>query len=89
MLTAGVLDYERETTLDEVLAGLELPSQRFRADLGLAGLVEVIDLTVDGVRVTLMPTWSSRAERTPDVRESASFLSLIDQVLDRFQPMCS
>ena len=34
VLTAGVLDYERETTLDEVLAGLDLPSQRFRADLG-------------------------------------------------------
>ncbi len=37
VLTAGVLDYERETTLDEVLARLDLPSQRFRADLGPSG----------------------------------------------------
>ena len=74
-LTAGVLDYERETTLDEVLAGLDLPSQRFRADLrSPGGSVEVIDLTVNGVRVTLMPTASSRAERSPDMRESACFL---------------
>jgi hypothetical protein len=33
-LTAGVLDYEPETTLDEVLAGLDLPAQRFQASLG-------------------------------------------------------
>jgi hypothetical protein len=70
-LTAGVLDYERETTLDEVLAGLDLPSQRFQADLGLAGSAEGVDLTVGGVRVTLMPAASSRAERPPDPREAA------------------
>src|SRR4051794_25342907 len=85
-LTAGVLDYERETTLDEVLAGLDLPSQRFQADLGLAGSAQVIDLTVNGVRVTLMPTASSRAERSPDLQESACFLALTEQVLDRFRP---
>jgi glycosyltransferase involved in cell wall biosynthesis len=86
VLTAGVLDYERETTFDEVLAGLDLPCQRFRANLGLGGSVEVIDLTVNGVRVTLMPTASSRAERSPDMQESASFLDLADQVLERFRP---
>jgi glycosyltransferase involved in cell wall biosynthesis len=86
VLTTGVLDYERETMLDEVLAGLDLPSQRFRADLGHGGSAEVIDLTVNGVRVTLMPTASSRAERSPDMRESACFLNLADQVLDRFRP---
>lgn len=76
VLTAGILDYERETTLDEMLAGLDLPSQRFRADLrhpvvdavvarspDLATSVEVIDLTVGGVRLTLVPTASSRAEQ--------------------------
>src|SRR3954449_6403628 len=82
VLTAGVLDYERETTLDEVLAGLDLPSQPFKADLvrpvvamspDLASSVEVIDLTVNNVRVTLMPTASSRAERSPDSRESSCF----------------
>jgi hypothetical protein len=86
VLTAGVLDYERETTLDEVLAGRDLPCQRFRANLGLGRSVEVIDLTVNGVRVTLMPTASSRAGRSPDMRESASFLDLADQVLERFRP---
>ena len=85
-LTAGALDYERETTLDEVLAGLELPSQRFRADLGHGGSAEVIDLTVKGVRVTLMPTASSRVERSPKMQESERFLGLADQVLERFRP---
>ena len=89
-----MLDYERETTLDEVLAGLDLRSQRFRADLGrpvaarspdLASSVEVIDLTVSGARVTLMPTASSRAERSPDMQESARFLSLADRVLRSLQ----
>jgi hypothetical protein len=37
VLTAGVLDYERETPLDEVLGGLELPVQRFDAELGQGG----------------------------------------------------
>ena len=46
----------------------------------------MIDLTVNGVRVTLMPTASSRAERSPDMQESARFLDLADQVLERFRP---
>ena len=33
VLTAGVLDYEREMTLDEVLAELALLSHRFRDNL--------------------------------------------------------
>ena len=104
VLTAGGLDYECETTLDEVLAGLDLTARRFQASLGhpimarsadypvvarspdLATSVEVIDLTVNGVRVALMPTASSRAERSPDLRESACFLDLADQVLERFRP---
>ena len=94
-LTAGVLDYERETTLDEVLAGFDLPMQRFKADLrrpvvarspDLATSVEVIDLTVDGGRITLMPTAFSRTERSPDREESASFLDLADQVFKRCRP---
>ena len=75
-LPAGVLDYERETTLDEVLAGLELPLQMFRADLEPAGPAEVIGLKVNGVRMTIMPTASSRAERSPDRQEFARFLDL-------------
>ncbi len=63
VLTTGILDPERETTLDEVLATLELPCQRFRAEMASGRTAEVIDLTVNGVRVTVMPTASSRAER--------------------------
>ena len=33
-----------------------------------------------------MPTASSRAERSPDPRESAIFLELAEQVFDRFRP---
>jgi hypothetical protein len=85
VLTARVLDNERETTLDEVLGGLELPVQRFQAELGQGGRAEVIDLNANGVRATLLPTASTRAERSPDPRESALYLDLADQFLDKFQ----
>ena len=85
-LPTGILNPERETSLDEVLAALELPARRFQAELGTGGAAEVIDLSVNGVRVTLMPTVSSRAERSPDPRESASFLELAEQVFDRIRP---
>jgi hypothetical protein len=86
VLSAGVLDHERETSLDEVLAALELPTRRFQAELRSGGSAEVIDLSVNGVRVTLMPTASSRAERSPDPRESAVLLELAEHVFDRFRP---
>ena len=79
-----VLDPERETSLDEVLATLELPVRRFQAELGTGAAADVIDL--NGVRVTLMPPSSSRAERSPDPREAAVFLELAEQVFDRFRP---
>ena len=67
---------------------------RILADLGhpavagspdLARSVKVIDLTVGGVRVTLSltPTASSRAGRSPDMQESARFLDPADQVLEQ------
>ena len=58
----GLLDPERETPLDELLATLELPARRFQAGLGTGRAAEVVDLGVTGVRVTLMPTASSGAE---------------------------
>ncbi len=39
-----VLDPERQTSLDEVLAMLELPARRFQAELGAGRAAEVIDL---------------------------------------------
>jgi len=86
VLTTGILDPERETSLDEVFATLELLTQRFQAELRSGGSAEVIDLSVNGVRVTLMPTASSRAERSPNPREAAIFLELAEQVFDRFRP---
>ena len=62
VLTIGVLDPERETSLDEVLATLDLPTGRFQAELGPGRAAEVVDLGVNGVRVTVMPPASSRAE---------------------------
>jgi hypothetical protein len=82
----GILDPERKTSLEEVLAALELPVRRFQAELRMGRAAEVIDLSVNGVRVRLMPTVSSRAERPPDPRESAIFLDLAEQVFDRFKP---
>src|SRR5271157_3967560 len=86
VLTRGILDPERETSLHEVLATLGLPAGRFQARLGRGGVAEVVELGVNGVRVTVMPTASSRAERSPDPRESAIFLELAEQVLERFRP---
>jgi len=85
-LTCGVLDYQRETALDEALATMELPAERAGAGLSRGGSAEVIDLDVGGVRVTLMPTTSSRAEKSPNPREGAIFLDLANQVFERFQP---
>ncbi|MGO8897645.1 MAG: hypothetical protein ACLQU5_04765 [Isosphaeraceae bacterium] len=86
MLTTGILDPERETSLDEVLATLELPVQWFQAELRPGGSAEVIDLGVNGVRVTLMPTASSCAERSPSLQEATIFLDLPEQVFDRIKP---
>jgi glycosyltransferase involved in cell wall biosynthesis len=86
VLSTGVLDYEQETSLDEVMATLDLPVQRRRVVLGQQRTTEVIDMIVGGVRVTLMPTASSRPERSPSPNEAAVFLDLADLVLDRFRP---
>jgi glycosyltransferase involved in cell wall biosynthesis len=85
-LTAGVLDYERETSLAAVLGPMEVPHVRTRAKLSGGAEAEVVDLTLNGVRVTTMPTASSRAERAPDRAESAAFLDLAEQAMDRFRP---
>jgi hypothetical protein len=72
VLTTGILDPERETSLDVVFATLELPARRFQAQLGTGRAAEVIDLGVNGVRVTVMPTASSRAELPSHAPSSAS-----------------
>ncbi len=86
VLSAGVLDYERETGLEGVLAALGVPFRRDTAGLSGGGVVAVLDLTLRGVRATLMPTASSRPDRSPDRAESLAFLDLADQALGRFRP---
>jgi hypothetical protein len=61
VLSAGVLDPERETSLDEVLAAPELPARRFQAEMGGRGSAAVIDLSVNGAQVTLMPILAQEA----------------------------
>ena len=85
-LTCGVLDYQNETPLEDVLASIERPTSRVGASLSRGGEAEVFDLELDGVRLTLLPTAFSRAERAPSAREAALFLDLADQVLARFRP---
>ena len=63
--TCGVLDYQNETPLEDVLASIERPTSRVGAALSRGGEAEVFDLELDGVRVTLLPTAFSRAERAP------------------------
>jgi glycosyltransferase involved in cell wall biosynthesis len=85
-LACGVLDYQNETPLEDVLAAIERPCQRVGAALSHGGVAEVFDFALDGVRVTLLPTAYSRAERAPSPREAALFLDLGEQVLSRFRP---
>jgi glycosyltransferase involved in cell wall biosynthesis len=63
-----------------------LPFRRGEARLARGGAVKVFDLEQGGVRMTMFPTASSRAERAPSREEGALFLDLADQVLERFAP---
>ncbi len=85
-LTCGVLDYQNETPLEDILAAIERHAAPVAAALSLGGQAEVFDLDVDGVRVTLLPTSSSRADKAPNPREAAMYIDLATTVLDRFRP---
>jgi glycosyltransferase involved in cell wall biosynthesis len=87
-LTCSILDYQRETSVDELLKILELEgsARRLDASLGRGGTAEVVDLKLNGVRVTVMPTASSRAELAPGPLDGETFLDLARQVLGRFRP---
>jgi glycosyltransferase involved in cell wall biosynthesis len=85
-LTCGVLDYAQETPLEDVLATIDRPTTRVGTALSRGGEAEVFDLELAGVRITLLPTSHSRADKAPSEREAAIYLDLVDQVLDRFRP---
>ncbi len=84
--TCGVLDYAQETPLDDVLAAVDRPVPRVGAALSRGGEAEVFDLELGGVRITLLPTSHSRADRAPNRARARLFLDLADQVLERFRP---
>jgi glycosyltransferase involved in cell wall biosynthesis len=86
VLSTGVLDYGRETPLEPILAELGATFDRADAALSDGRTVEVFDLVLGGVRVTLLPTASSRLERSPNLEEARAFLDLANQVLDQFEP---
>src|ERR1700688_4574384 len=60
-LACGILDYQNETPLEDVLSAIELPTNRVGAALSRGGEAEVFDLAFNCVRLTLLPTASSRA----------------------------
>ena len=86
MLSTGILDYREETPLEKVLGLLDVPVNRCQAPLSQGGATSVFDFTLSGVRVTLLPTVSSRLERSPTPREGEQFLDLAEQVFSRFRP---
>ena len=90
-LTCGVLDYQTETPLENVLdvVGCSTdanPPRHVNAALSRGGNAEVFDLELGGVRITLLPTAHSRAERAPSPREAAIYLDLAEQAFARFRP---
>ncbi len=86
VLCTGVLDFEAATPLDAALDELGVALAHARAECSGGRAVEVRDGLVHGVRVTILPTRSSRAEAAPDTDEAAAWLDLAEQALDRFRP---
>ena len=82
----GVLDYEQETALEQVLVPMGTPVPPSAGLLRDGSSVRVFDLELDGVRLRLLPTASSRVERSPNAAEAAAYLDLAEQMLDRFAP---
>ena len=86
VLSTGVLDFERQTPLEEILGPLGVADQRANAIRTHGRSTSVFDFALDGVRVTLMPTASSHAHESPNRDEGEAWLDLGVQVLERFQP---
>jgi len=87
VLTAGVLDYEQETPLEEVLFVMGTPFEQAEVSLRRgSGPVTVFDLELEGVRTRLLPTISSRIGRSPGEEESAVFLELAEEAMDQLSP---
>jgi glycosyltransferase involved in cell wall biosynthesis len=85
ILAAGLLDAECETPLDAALDAQSIPYAWADAELP-GGRIEVLDMMHNGVRASLLPTASSRAERAPNQAESTRFLALAEELLANFRP---
>ena len=85
-LCGGVLDYEKSTPAEAVLDALAVPYRRAEASLSDGLAAAALDLELGRVRVTLVPTASSRAEHAPTPAEARAWLDLADQALARFRP---
>jgi len=86
VLSTGVLDYGQETPLAAVLEPLGVPYTHALAPGAGGRAVAVADLTLAGVRVTLLATRSSRPDVSPDPAEAADWLALAEAALARFRP---
>lgn len=85
-LCCGVLDYEQPTAIQTVLETLGTPYRSVEARRTDGFSIPVFDLEPNGVRTTIVPTASSRADQAPNLEESRAWLDLGEQALDRFRP---
>ncbi|AGA24799.1 glycosyltransferase [Singulisphaera acidiphila] len=84
-ISAGLLSYEREMSVEEILKPLGVP---IRKAAPMAGMYPADSLEFDlgGVGVTLVPTASSQAERFVDPSEMNGFLARTARLIDEFRP---
>ncbi len=82
----GIFDYHHETRPEDFLSSLEAEIHMALAEAASGAEVSIFDLALNGVRTTIVPTQSSRADRSPTHAESIAFLDLYEVILDRFQP---
>lgn len=86
VLSTGVLDYPSETPLGPLLARLGVRLRHGGVATRGGRIAEILDLTLEGVRVTLLPTASSRIKRSPNPNEAVTWLDLADRALAHFRP---
>ncbi len=85
-LCMGIFDYHHETKAEDVLSSLKSEVHVAVAEAASGAEVPIFDLILNGVRTTIVPTQSSRADRAPTHGESIAYLDLYEVILDRFQP---
>lgn len=84
-ISAGLLSYEREMSVEEILKPLGVP---IRKAAPMAGMypADALEFDLGGVGVTLVPTASSQAERFVEPAEMNGFLARTASLIDEFRP---